>query len=494
MPYAIYLRKSRADIELEQKGEMETLARHEKALIELAKKLKLNITAIYKEIVSGETIAARPVMCQLIEEVENGKWEGVLVMEIERLARGDTIDQGIVARAFKIENTKIITPTKIYDPSNEFDEEYFEFGLFMSRREYKTINRRIQRGRIQSVKDGKWIGSTPPYGYDKVKIKNDKGYTLIPNKEAEIVKMVFDWYVNGIGCHAISQKLDRLKIPTRHGDLWSRATLQNMLSNPVYIGKIVWGKIIADGIHEPIIDNSIFAKVQEIRKNKYTPPVKNDLTLKNPLTGLIYCAKCGKPMTRLAISAHNPYDKIKCSNKNCPNVSAPMFLVEKELIKELRNWLEEYKVRLENSRYKTDNDKIIDKVNNNSLKNLNAELEKVEQQISKTYDLLEQGIYTAEIFTQRNTLLSEKKREINKSITDITEKIKALNNTPSISVPELERLINTYEQLSDATHKNSILKILLARIEYNKDKPNTRSGLYNANFDLTIYPCLPMPE
>lgn len=494
MSYAIYLRKSRADIELEQKGEMETLARHEKALLELAKKLKLNITAIYKEIVSGETISARPVMRQLIEEVESGKWEGVLVMEIERLARGDTIDQGIVARAFRVENTKIITPSKIYDPSNEFDEEYFEFGLFMSRREYKTINRRIQRGRIQSAKDGKWIGSTPPYGYDKVKITGDKGYTLIPNNEAEIVKMVFDWYKNGIGCHAISQKLDHLKIPTRRGDLWSKATLQNMLSNPVYIGKIVWGKVIADGIHEPIIDSNVFAKVQEIRKNKYTQPVKHDLTLKNPLTGLIYCAKCGKPMTRLAISAHNPYDKIMCSNKNCHNVSAPMFLVEKELIKELRNWLEEYKVRLENSRYKTDNDKIMDKVNNNSLKNLNAELEKVEQQISKTYDLLEQGIYTAEIFTQRNTLLSDKKREISKSIAEITEKINAANNTPSIGVPELEKLINTYEQLSDATHKNNILKILLARIEYNKDKPNTRSGLYNANFDLTIYPCLPMPE
>lgn len=494
MPYAIYLRKSRADIELEQKGELETLARHEKTLLDLAKSLKLNITAIYKEIVSGETISARPVMQQLIEEVENGKWDGVLVMEIERLARGDTIDQGIVARAFKIENTKIITPSKIYDPSNEFDEEYFEFGLFMSRREYKTINRRIQRGRIQSVKDGKWICSTPPYGYDKVKIADDKGFILKPNKESEVVKMIFERYLNGIGCYAISQELDSLKIPTRRGDLWSRATIQTILSNPVYIGKIVWGKIIAYGLHEPIIDNNVFSKVQEIRKKRYTPSVKNDLTLKNPLTGLIYCAKCGKPMTRLAVSSHNPYDKIKCSNKNCRNVSAPMFLVEKELIKELRNWLEEYKLHLENSNYKTADDNVTDKINDNLLENLKSELEKVELQILKTYDLLEQGVYTADVFTKRNTLLSDKKREINKSISDITEKINVSNTKPSIGIPELEKLINTYEQLSDAAHKNNILKTLLVRIEYSKDKPNTRSGLYNANFDLTIYPCLPMPK
>lgn len=89
------------------------MARHEKALLDLAKKLNLNITAIYREIVSGETIAARPVMQQLLQEVEQGIWDGVLVMEVERLARGDTIDQGIVAQTFKFSDTKIITPIKI---------------------------------------------------------------------------------------------------------------------------------------------------------------------------------------------------------------------------------------------------------------------------------------------------------------------------------------------------------------------------------------------
>ena len=46
-----------------------------------------------------------------------------------------------------------MTPAKIYDPNNEFDEEYFEFGLFMSRREYKTIKKRLQRGRVSSAKE-----------------------------------------------------------------------------------------------------------------------------------------------------------------------------------------------------------------------------------------------------------------------------------------------------------------------------------------------------
>ena len=63
----------------------------------------------------------------------------------------------MVSNAFQYSGAKIITPQKIYDPNNEFDEEYFEFGLFMSRREYKTINRRLQRGREISTQEGKNI-------------------------------------------------------------------------------------------------------------------------------------------------------------------------------------------------------------------------------------------------------------------------------------------------------------------------------------------------
>ena len=182
MPYLMYLRKSRADVEAEAHGAGDTLARHQDELLRAAKRLNLPVSKIYREIVSGDSIAARPVMQQLLDEVERGMWEGVLVVEVERLARGDTIDQGIVAQAFKLSHTKIVTPAKIYDPNNEFDEEYFEFGLFMSRREYKTINRRLQRGRVASVMEGKYTGNIPPYGYTRVKLQNEKGWTLEPSR------------------------------------------------------------------------------------------------------------------------------------------------------------------------------------------------------------------------------------------------------------------------------------------------------------------------
>lgn len=303
--YSLYLRKSRADLEAEERGEGETLARHEKMLIELARRYGFSIGKIYREIVSGESIEARPVVQELLKDVESGRWKGVLVVEVERLARGDTMDQGRVAKSFKFSNTKIITPIKIYDPNDEFDEEYFEFGLFMSRREYKTINRRLQRGRVSSVKEGKYVGSVAPFGYDRVKLVKDKGYTLAKNDEAPVVEKMFQIYAyNEIAINEVVRRLNSAGYKPRKAKEWTISAVKDILSNPIYIGKIRWdsrktvkeyknGKIVntrprnenytlCDGLHEPIIDMETWNIVQE-KRSKHTPAVIHNKVIQNPL-------------------------------------------------------------------------------------------------------------------------------------------------------------------------------------------------------------------
>lgn len=511
MPYCIYLRKSRADTELEAIGEMETLARHEKTLLELAKKLKLNITEIYKEIVSGDTIADRPVVQQVLDEVEQGLWDGVLVMEIERLARGDNIDQGIVARAFKLNGTKIITPSKTYDPDNEFDEEFFEFGLFMSRREYKTIKRRIYRGRVASVKEGKFVGSVPPYGYDKIKIKDGKGYMLIPNEnEKDVVKLIYKLYLQGNGMTEICNKLDGLGIKPRNRDMWSKSTVRDILKNPVYIGKIRWSYrqeklkkdgteiikvrninnecILVDGLHEALISNEDYDQVQKNIKSHITTPVKKDLKLKNPFTGLLFCAKCGSKMTRLGENKRNRYDSVKCSNRYCTNVSAPIYLVEKKALESINKWLEDHKLSLEP---KTNNNSE-NNINNKALEAINFELLKIKNQIEKTYDLLEQGIYTSEIFTKRNKALQQKLEILKLQKIKIEDDVRSVNEkTPAEFVKEIQEFQKAYNFLLDAKDKNILLNNILDRIEYDKDRANTRGNIDNDNFRITVFPKIP---
>jgi DNA invertase Pin-like site-specific DNA recombinase len=140
----IYLRKSRADLEAEARGEGETLAKHKKALLQVAKQQRLNIVKIRQEIVSGESLINRPEMMELLQEVERGLYNAVLVMDMDRLGRGNMREQGIILETFQKSGTKIITPRKVYDLQDEFDEEYSEFEAFIARKELKIITRRLR--------------------------------------------------------------------------------------------------------------------------------------------------------------------------------------------------------------------------------------------------------------------------------------------------------------------------------------------------------------
>ncbi len=508
--HCLYLRKSRADIELEAKGELETLARHKKALLDLAKKMNLTIGEIYEEIVSGETISSRPVVQKLLDEVERGKWEGVLVMEIERLARGDTIDQGIVARAFKMKNTKIITPPKTYDPSNEFDEEYFEFGLFMSRREYKTINRRIQRGRIASANEGKFLGSTPPYGYNKVRIKNDKGYMLEPNEEeAKVVQKIYSMYLAGNGMQIIARKLDELGIKPRYRETWSKSTLADILCNPVYTGNLRWSyrkeeKYIIDGVvhkrrtvnqnpiyvkglHKAIISNEDFKNAQKIRMNNTIQKTKPSLMLQNPFSGLIYCGICGAMMTRQGSGNKNKYDVLRCPNRNCHNISAPIFLIEQELLRMVNEWLYDYSVKTKDREFLRDDSDLY----YSQICSIEKELQKYSAQLDKTFDLLEQGIYTEEVFKQRQVELSQKIHDATTKINDLKSELSQIENNykaRSEIIPKFTSVLEAYQHAENAEQKNHLLRQLITRVDYIKLTPNKKHNILTPNFELHVFP------
>lgn len=520
--YCIYLRKSRADIEAEARGDGETLKRHEAALLELARKLRLNVTHIYREVVSGETISSRPEMQQLLNDVSQGLWAGVLVMEVERLARGDTIDQGIVSQTFKYSNTKIITPLKIFDPNNEYDEEYFEFGLFMSRREYKTINRRLQRGRLASVKEGKYVGNKPPYGYNRVKLEKEKGYTLVENPEqANIVRMIFELYTRGelqpdgtfkrLGVSLIIRKLNDLHIPPAKGDVWVPATIQGMLRNPVYIGKIRWNArptvkkmldgqmkktrprakdfTLVDGLHKPLIDMDTWNLAQYYLSQNPSKPVPLKYSTKNPLSGLIVCGVCGRRMVRRPYSSGQA-DTLLCTNTACNNVSSQLSYVETSLIKSLADWLKQYKVTLEAS---SSAPKFQEDVRTKALISMENELNKLEKQINNIHDLLEQGVYTVEKFLERSKTLNERITSLKKDREALKEAIASAEQREKSKkefIPKVERVLDVYWSTEDPALRNELLKEILEKAVYIK----TVNGRWHGkpdDFELTLFPRLP---
>ena len=513
--YAIYLRKSREDIESEKYGEGETLARHEKILTNLAEKRNLTIGKIYREVVSGETISERKEMQKLLKDVENEKWTGILVVEVERLARGDTSDQGRVSKAFKYSHTKIITPVKTYDPDNEFDEEYFEFGLFMSRREYKTINRRLQRGREISASEGKFVGNIAPFGYDRVKLKDAKGYSLkINENEASIVKEIFRLYAfENATINSVAKQLNKLNLKPRIAKEWSISSVKDILSNPTYIGKIVWNRrkqnkktknghliitrprnqdyLIYEGLHKPVIDIKTWKLVRDKRKQN-TPKVGHSNTIQNPLVGLVFCEKCGKPMQRRPYTKADKPATLICSNQKCNNISSKLYIVENKIIEALKIWLENYKVDYEKlqDRSKTDNSNMIER----SITSTKKELEKENEKLDKIYDFLENGVYSKDEFINRSKIIKENIQSLEKKLTEyqnLLAKNEEMQIQKEVIIPKLENVIDLYGKLENAEDKNILLKSIIAKVTYLKTEKAIKKDLDPSNFELHIYPKIP---
>lgn len=520
MSYCIYLRKSRADAEAELAGAGETLARHEKALLALAKKQKLPIEKIYREILSGETIAARPIMQQLLRDVEAGRWEGVLVMEVERLGRGDTMDQGILLNAFKYSGTKIITPLKTYDPHNEFDEEYFEFSQFMSRREYKTILRRMQRGREASAREGKFAGSVPPFGYRREKLEKEKGFRLaIEPQEAEAVRLAFSLYAYGdpqpdgsfaeIGRATIAKRLDELGFRNRNGGAWAAASVTRMLQNPVYIGKIHWNRrparkstkngkicisrpladdfILAEGLHEPILSTEIWNLVQQ-KMQQHCRPADIGNEIKNPLAGLVRCSYCGRLMQRRPYRKSGQPAALICTTRSCPQVSSSLELVEQKILEGLSAWAQQHEAAWEEP---PPSDAFAEKrlAFSQLMAAQEKELQSLQNQLETACDLLERGIYTPEIFADRSQLLQEKIAQCRRSLAESAEKCRRLRQKPqalSLACPACKTLTETYAALSPAA-QNQMLKELLDHVVYQKEASGRWHHAPDA-FSLALYP------
>lgn len=199
----IYLRKSRKDMDYFKDESIEkTLQRHEKELQDFIISIfgkPIPEHNIYREVASGDTIEDRPVIQEVLSIIEDDDKKGVICIEIERLARGNTMDQGIIAQTFQYTNTKIVTPFKIYNLDNEDDLSYFEDGLYQARKYLKYTKRILTRGRVRSVKDGKYVGSVLPYGFDKIKLPNEKGYMLIENEsEAKVIRLMADLFLDGL--------------------------------------------------------------------------------------------------------------------------------------------------------------------------------------------------------------------------------------------------------------------------------------------------------
>lgn len=494
--FCVYLRKSRADLMQEALTGIDTLEAHRTALYDLAARMGATIIEEYHEIGSAESIEDREEMQKLLEDVEDGEWDGVFCMEVERLSRGSQKDQGTVGEAFVDSGTFIITPQKVYDPTSESDMEYFDFGLFMSRREYLTIRRRLLNGKLSHCRRGEYIGKMPPYGYDKVVIAGMK--TLKPNDCAIYVQSIFDWYKGGDSMRTIAKRLTKKAVPTanpnsKKGNEWNPCSVKNILHNHVYIGMIRWQnrvykkernqrkagkkrkKVVRNpsphlfkGLHSPIVDQETFDCVQErLAGNK--SPFALKWSAHNYYAGLIRCAECGAPIN-YDNHRKNPY-MLHRGWDGCDMKSCRLDNLDNLVIAWLTATVEDLELEVKE---------------NEPTKRLAlyaAEKARLEEAIAKSRrimeenaDRLEEGIYTNEQYLERQAIHQGRIDDAVRALENLKEP--TLETTPARIATIHETICALRDPHFDVLAKNELLKSVIQSIAYtNRSKPGSDSEM-----------------
>lgn len=501
--YLMYLRKSRMDTDFDDVSVEETLNRHRHILEAFCKERRLNVVETLEEVVSGESLSARPKMLRLLDLVNTGMYAGVVCVDIERLSRGSSLESGYIMQVLQTNSCKIITPSKTYDLQNESDEQFTDMKFMFSRYELKTITKRLVRGRNQSASEGKFLGSMAPYGYRSYKLPGTKGSSLqIEPNEAEIVRMIFDMYGRqGIGYNTIAYQLNQMHIPSRTGT-WGQTSITNILNNEVYLGMIRWRheptkRIVKDGmlvkkrvqtcdyelyqgLHEPIITREQWDSVKAVQNSRNHASVHKDKRLMNPFASILFCEKCGAVLKRnVPAKSQNTSPWYRCPTRGCNCRTMKCDFVEKAVVNAMREWLSEYTIKVE-----TEQAPQADPTET-ALNLIRQQLLELQGQQDKICEYLEKGVYTVEMFSKRNETLTREICKLQKAEADIQKKQTVKNGEKKAVeelIPTTQRILDSYPHLS-VEEKNSLWKIVLEKITVFR----TPEG----EFSLHLYPKLP---
>lgn len=485
--YLIYLRKSRQDDPNETVEEV--LSKHEQALQEYAMRELGGFIPeenIYREVVSGERIDDREEFQKVLARIEDPNIVGVLVADSARLSRGDLGDCDTVIKGFQFTDTLIITLRMTYDLKNKMERKILQQEMMMNADFLDYTKDIMRRGRELAAKRGNFSQSAPPYGYNKVRIGKD--WTLEPNEDADIVRMIFDWYVHeGLTPGMIAKRLNDMGVPTPKGKQWRYERLAAMLRNPHYVGKIRFNfrkatqvmengerivkrimqpedeVILVEGKHPAIVDPEVFEMAQERRLSN--PRLAHDRSLKNWLAGILFCKNCGRAMERKPKARDGSHERVQCPQTPVCYKGVILEDIYEAVIYTLENVeLPALQVKLENG----DGNAVV--IQKRRIEKLNKQMDDYRKRKEDLFEYLETGIYTREDFMTRSKALQEKMDACEKEI-HLAREAMPKNVDYGKHIVTLQKAIAALKD-PDMTieEKNRLLRAAVKRIEYSSVK------------------------
>ena len=212
------------------------------------------------------------------------------------------------------------------------------------------------------------------------------------------------------------------------------------------------------------------------------PKVKKQYELANPFAGVMVFAACGKPIGRKVSSKNHPNPpRVACTNPHhCHNRSASFALVETEILNALRSWLDGYKIKLDTVGFTED---IADC--QRQLEQIRTERKKLIAQLDRAYTLVEQGVYSLEVFGERRDKLTCELTDLQEqqnAAEQILAQFEADESSQQEIIPQTETLLASYDDMT-AQERNELLKAILYKIEYYRGEDGIVS--------IDLYPRLP---
>ena len=453
---AIYSRVST----IEQAEEGYSIDEQERLLIEWCKKMDYEVYKCYADRgISGKDIKSRPSLKELLSDAEEKKFQMVVSWKINRISR-KLEDVLKIVNLLENNNISFKSYSEPFETNTPAGKMQFQMMALIGEFERGTIAQNVKMGMCAKARAGEWCGGRV-LGYDLVQMKKQPGAKrtktklVINEKEAEAVRFIFNEYGNGKGYKAITNQLNKIGYKTKLGNNFSVGSIREILTNPVYIGKVRynvrqnWSEkrrrninanpIITDGIHEAIIDEKLWDKVQAILSSKKGKPARvHDGEF--PLTGILKCPKCGAGMVisrttnKMADGSKKRIAYYACGNwKNkgtavCNSNSVRADKANEYVFNKLSKLLMNEKMI--KSIVRNVNNERVRKINpaKKELSKIDSELEKLDKKRAKLFEAYEDEIITKEEFRDRKD--------------ELTKRIKALENEKAPLLVTLSDNIN----------------------------------------------------
>lgn len=222
----------------------------------------------------------RPELQRLIRDAKDGAIDGVIVYKLDRLSRSQKDTLYLIEDVFNPHNVSFTSIQESMDTATPLGRLMLGILSAFAQLERENIRERTRMGMTERVKSGLWMGGgRVPYGYDY----DRKQGILVPNKDAETVRRIYDLYLKGYSLNRISQMV---------GLKYERLAYQ-ILNRKSNCGFICYNGEEYRGKHEPIVSLETYMQAQEMLHDR---SVKNLSTSEYLLTGLIFCGKCGAKM------------------------------------------------------------------------------------------------------------------------------------------------------------------------------------------------------